>query len=191
MTSNLSAGSVRPAIVLASSRMAVLAVGIAGEEFFCRLVPFPAVIVNKKLPKTPSKMRLLLPPAFLCWFADIDRTITGEKQEKARQSFFQRITQRAIKTPQRCPARVIMRSFGEYAFVKDSRYASQQKSSGLANSPPRLGLRPPAPPGDIPPRARSTESAAGSGRPRSSAAACARRYADNACRADAATPRPP
>jgi len=28
-----------------------------------------------------------------------NRMITGEKQEKARQSFFQRITQRAIKKP--------------------------------------------------------------------------------------------
>ena len=57
------------------------------------------------------------------------------------------------------------------------------------SSPPRWP--PPAPPGDTRPRARSAGSAAGSGRPRSSAAACARRCAGNACRADGAIPTPP
>src|SRR5262245_66461176 len=36
-----------------------------------------------------------------------------------------------MKSPQRYPARAVMRSFDEYSFVKDSRYASQQKSAGL------------------------------------------------------------
>ena len=57
------------------------------------------------------------------------------------------------------------------------------------SSPPRWP--PPAPPGDTRPRARSAGSAAGSGRPRSSAAACARRCAGNGCRADGAIPTPP
>jgi Thiamine pyrophosphate enzyme, C-terminal TPP binding domain len=58
-----------------------------------------------------------------------------------------------------------------------------------ATSPRRLHS--PAPPTDTRPRARSTGCAAASDRPRSSAAACARRYADNAYRADAASPRLP
>jgi len=55
-----------------------------------------------------------------------NRTITGQEQD------FFADHQRAIKSPQRYPARAVMRSFGEYSFLEDSRYASQQKSAGLA-----------------------------------------------------------
>jgi hypothetical protein len=62
-----------------------------------------------------------------------NRTITGQEQEKGGASAVSaRITQRAIKSPQRYLARAVMRSFGEYSFLKDSRYASQQESAGLA-----------------------------------------------------------
>src|SRR5260221_190961 len=36
---------------------------------------------------------------------------------------------RATKSPARCPARASRRSFGEYAFLEDSRYASQEKNA--------------------------------------------------------------
>jgi hypothetical protein len=63
-----------------------------------------------------------------------NRTITGQEQEKGGASviFCKRIMPRTIKSPQRYPARAVMRSFGEYSFLEDSRYASQQKSAGLA-----------------------------------------------------------
>jgi hypothetical protein len=65
--------------------------------------------------------------------AAINRAITGQEQEKGGASVVSaRITQRAIKSPQRYPARAAMRSFGEYSFLEDSRYASQQESAGLA-----------------------------------------------------------
>src|SRR5262249_38700372 len=35
---------------------------------------------------------------------------------------------RATESPARCPARAFRRSFGEYAFLEDSRYASQEKN---------------------------------------------------------------
>jgi hypothetical protein len=62
-----------------------------------------------------------------------NRTITGQEQEKggALVIFFAD-HQRAIKSPQRHPARAVMRNFGEYSFLEDSRYASQQKSAELA-----------------------------------------------------------
>jgi hypothetical protein len=63
-----------------------------------------------------------------------NRAITGQEQEKGGASviFCKRIIQRAIKSPQRYPARAVMRNFGEYSFLEDSRYASQQKSAGLS-----------------------------------------------------------
>jgi hypothetical protein len=62
-----------------------------------------------------------------------NRSVTGHEQEKGGASvIFFADHQRAIKSPQRYPARVVMRSFGEYSFLEDSRYASQQKSAGLA-----------------------------------------------------------
>jgi len=62
-----------------------------------------------------------------------NRTITGHEQEKGGASvIFFADHQRAIKSPQRYVARAVMRSFDEYSFVEDSRYASQQKSAGLA-----------------------------------------------------------
>jgi succinylarginine dihydrolase len=60
-----------------------------------------------------------------------NRTTTGQEQEKAARMIFFADHQRAIKSPQRYPARAVMRSFGEYSFLEDSRYASQQKSAGL------------------------------------------------------------
>jgi hypothetical protein len=36
---------------------------------------------------------------------------------------------RATKNPARCPARAFRRSFGEYAFLEDSRYASQKENA--------------------------------------------------------------
>jgi hypothetical protein len=62
-----------------------------------------------------------------------NRAITGQQQEKGGASvIFFADHQRAIKSPQRYPARAVMRSFGEYSFLEDSRYACQQKSAGLA-----------------------------------------------------------
>jgi succinylarginine dihydrolase len=62
-----------------------------------------------------------------------NRTITGQEQEKGGASvFFFADHQPTIKSPQRYPARAVMHSFGEYSFLEDSRYASQQKSAGLA-----------------------------------------------------------
>jgi hypothetical protein len=37
---------------------------------------------------------------------------------------------RATESPARCPARASRRSFGEYAFLEDSRYASQAENAG-------------------------------------------------------------
>jgi hypothetical protein len=62
-----------------------------------------------------------------------NRTITGHEQEKGGASvIFFRGSPTRDKKPQRYVARAVMRSFGEYSFVEDSRYASQQKSAGLA-----------------------------------------------------------
>ena len=116
-------------------------------------------------------------------------------------------TSKLMPTFQRCSVCLIhdfARAFGP-AFNRNGSFALNENASNLAtwqlspkrtsvmgtslNSPPRL--LPPAPPADIRRRAQSTGSAAGSDRPRSSAAACARRSADNGCRADAAIPRPP
>jgi hypothetical protein len=63
-----------------------------------------------------------------------NRSITGQEQEKGgRVIHFLRADSaaRANKARSRI-ARAVMRSFGEYAFLEDSRYASQQKSTRLA-----------------------------------------------------------
>ena len=78
---------------------------------------------------------------------------------------------------------------GAQSILHDARAEARLCPAYRVSSPPRWP--PPAPPGDTRPRARSAGSAAGSGRPRSSAAACARRCAGNGCRADGAIPTPP
>jgi len=63
-----------------------------------------------------------------------NRGITGQEQEKGgRVIYFLRAdpAARANKARSRI-ARAVMRNFGEYAFLEDSRYASQQKSARLA-----------------------------------------------------------
>src|SRR5215469_5810047 len=47
--------------------------------------------------------------------------------EKIRRARALRV--RATKSPARCPARAFRRSFGEYAFLEDSRYASQEENA--------------------------------------------------------------
>src|SRR5215470_2583390 len=57
-----------------------------------------------------------------------NRSVTGQEQEKRRRvSHFFADHQRAIKSPQRYPARAVMRSFGGYSFLEDSRYAESTK----------------------------------------------------------------
>src|SRR5215471_9366055 len=47
--------------------------------------------------------------------------------ERIRRARARRV--RATKSPARCPARASRRSSGEYAFLEDSRYASQAKNA--------------------------------------------------------------
>jgi hypothetical protein len=63
-----------------------------------------------------------------------NRSVTGQEQEKRRRvsHFFRGSPTRDKKPPAVSRARAIMRSFGEYSFLEDSRYASQQKSAGLS-----------------------------------------------------------
>jgi len=47
--------------------------------------------------------------------------------ERTRRARARRV--RATKNPARCPARASRRSFGEYAFLEDSLYASQEENA--------------------------------------------------------------
>src|ERR1700751_2827009 len=61
------------------------------------------------------------------------------KHEKPARARPRRV--RATKSPARCPARASRRSFGEYAFLEDSRYASQEENAcGQARRRERPGL---------------------------------------------------